>query len=130
MKDLEGDSSTGEDGKVPDEERRKAFKATWEAMLLERVDSTAGSEGQNRSDHEKTGVDFKARLRNAMDNLKESESKLQVCFPFASLLCSLFCNFRAHRVQELHLHPNRSRPYSIHLVTETLTRNSKDFSRP
>jgi len=90
MKDLEGNSSTGEDGKL-DEEKQKALRAAWEAMLL---DSDSGSGGQRHSDHERTGVDFKARLKNAMNNLKESESKLQVCFHFVSLSHSLILQFQ------------------------------------
>jgi len=92
MKDLKGNSLIGEDGK-PDEEKQKVLRAAWEAMLL---DSDSGSGGQRHSDHENTGVDFKARLKNAMNNLKESESKLQVCSPFVPLVAFLIFAISGH----------------------------------
>jgi peroxin-19 len=77
MKGLGEDPSAAEDGKFSEEDRRTALKAAWEAMLIEGTDSGSGSGAQARSDHETTGGDFKARLKHAIDNLKESESKLQ-----------------------------------------------------
>jgi peroxin-19 len=79
MKGLGEDPSAAEDGKFSEEDRRTALKAAWEAMLIEGTDSGSGSGAQARSDHETTGGDFKARLKHAIDNLKESESKLQAC---------------------------------------------------
>lgn len=121
MKELEEDSNR-EDDKDSDE-KRKALRAVWEAALLESVNSNSGSGEQ------KPSADFKVRLKSAMDNLKESEFKLQVCLHSAHLVCSLFHDLREHQVTELHLRLNRLMPYSRHLERENLKRNSKAFSK-
>lgn len=91
MKELGEESSTGKDGKLSDEEKRKALKA-WETMFFEGMEANSGAGGQTqtRPDNEKKGgVDFKTRLKDAVDNLKESESKLQACFRALSFIRSI-----------------------------------------
>lgn len=92
--------SAGEDsssaGELTDEERMKAFKAAWEAMLVEGLNGTddpslpglgelLGKEGvKPKGDVKDSGPsappsDFQSRIKQTMDKLKESESNLQVC---------------------------------------------------
>ncbi|KIL65152.1 hypothetical protein M378DRAFT_1039533 [Amanita muscaria Koide BX008] len=71
-------------------ETERAFRAVWEAMLLEGMNGTldvetqssadatgAGSSGANTNTTEGKRNDFQDRLKQAMDKMKETESNLQ-----------------------------------------------------
>ncbi|KAF8992823.1 Pex19 protein family-domain-containing protein [Cyathus striatus] len=79
------EKGTGEGNE--EEERTKAFKAAWEAMLLEGEGGLAGLKdvlgeenkpqaGVKAKEPPATG-DFQSRLKQAMEKIKESESDLQ-----------------------------------------------------
>ncbi|KAF8960796.1 Pex19 protein, partial [Flammula alnicola] len=88
----QGDASGGE---VTEEERARAFKAAWEAMLVEGMDGNLGDGGLEAlgetltKDPSAKGKEadagagagtggFQDKIKQAMDKLKESESKIKV----------------------------------------------------
>jgi peroxin-19 len=86
-------ASGGED--VSEEERARAFKAAWEAMLVEGMDGNLGEGGleglaqASSKDPAAKGKEgaagaggFQDKIKQAMDKMKESESKMQVCLPY------------------------------------------------
>ena len=81
-------------------ERLKAFKAVWEAALLEGLAgdgadlesalgaATAGTAAEKEASG---GGTYQDRLKQAMNKIKEGESKLQVSlYPFMTFLSNLF----------------------------------------
>ncbi|KAF5372385.1 hypothetical protein D9615_009296 [Tricholomella constricta] len=95
----ENKGEAGEGGAVEDEEAARAFKAAWEAMLVEGMDGMAGNDvagleeflGNGAKDAAKgkdgagtaqsgSGApqnEFQSKIKKAMDKLRESESKIQ-----------------------------------------------------
>ncbi|KAI0746308.1 Pex19 protein family-domain-containing protein [Daedaleopsis nitida] len=80
----------GESGEnATDEEREKAFKAAWEAMLVEGMNGTLNADdlvgaGKGKASEQKAssagpdagaGGDFQENIKRAMDKLKESDRK-------------------------------------------------------
>lgn len=89
-----GDAGKGKPKTKEEIEQEKAFKAAWEAMLVEGMDgmvgegmkpgelpafnpTASGSGGEKEKEKEK---DFAAGIRATMDKLKSSESALKVNF--------------------------------------------------
>ncbi|KDQ51862.1 hypothetical protein JAAARDRAFT_40687 [Jaapia argillacea MUCL 33604] len=88
-----GAGSAGAGGETEEEEKEKAFRAAWEAMLIEGMDEAIGAKKPEGADAkkgkggEKVGSGsgtkpeeedaFQKTIRQAMDKLKESESSLQ-----------------------------------------------------
>jgi peroxin-19 len=81
-REITGGASEGR--KEMTEEERKAFKAAWEAMMIEGLGGpTSSEEGLDKGRaSEETGT-FQSKIKQTIDKLKENESKFQVC-------CSLF----------------------------------------
>lgn len=91
MKEITGGNQS--EGDQTEAERARAFKAAWEAMLVEGLDGTSadgglpdlgqvlGQDGVGPSTSNKAGGEttgFQDKIKQAMDKLKESESKVQV----------------------------------------------------
>lgn len=100
-------TGTGPESSERDKDAERAFKAAWEAMLVEGMDGMGadaalgteflGSKGGPASASAKTGVssigeksDFQNKIRQAMDKLKEGESNLQV------MLCHTISSQSSH----------------------------------
>lgn len=110
--------AVGDGAKDDEEERARAFKAAWEAMLVEGMDGNLGEDGlpidpssqkaagssTSGSGAAGAGTSFQDKIKQTMDKLKESESKFQVCYHPSPIspshnpisLTSQF-NSRAHR---------------------------------
>ncbi|KAF8964821.1 Pex19 protein family-domain-containing protein [Flammula alnicola] len=83
----QGDAAEGE---VTEDERARAFKAAWEAMLVEGMDGNLGDGGlealgetepsakAKEADAGAGTGGFQDKIKQAMDKLKESESKIKV----------------------------------------------------
>jgi peroxin-19 len=86
MREIAGEAAgSSSDKDVTEEERNRAFKAAWEAMLVDGMDGNpdGGLEGigeaLGKSEKKKEGPGgFQDKIKQAMDKLKESESKAQV----------------------------------------------------
>jgi len=85
MREITGDPSTskiaeGAAAEMSEEERAKAFKAAWDAMLVESADANQGEAGVSDQGKEKAppAGAFQDKIKQAMDKLKDSESKFQV----------------------------------------------------
>jgi peroxin-19 len=87
MREIAGEAAgSSGDKDVTEEERNRAFKAAWEAMLVDGMDGNladGGLEGigealgMSEKKEERPGG-FQDKIKQAMDKLKESESKAQV----------------------------------------------------
>jgi len=87
MREIAGEAAgSSSDKDVPEEERNRALKAAWEAMLVDGMDGNLGDgglegigEALGKSEKKEEGPSaFQDRIKQAMDKLKESESKAQV----------------------------------------------------
>ncbi|KAF9481747.1 Pex19-domain-containing protein [Pholiota conissans] len=89
MREIAGEAGVPDAGseEVTEEERARAFKAAWEAMLVEGMDGNLGEGGLDglaqpsgaaKSKEGTTGTGgFQDKIKQAMDKMKESESKMQ-----------------------------------------------------
>ena len=87
MREIAGEAAgSSSDKDVTEEERNRAFKAAWEAMLVDGMDGNLGDGGlegigealgKSEKKAEVPGG-FQDKIKQAMDKLKESESKAQV----------------------------------------------------
>ena len=87
MREIAGEAAgSSGDKDVTEEERNRAFKAAWEAMLVDGMDGNLGDgglegigEALGKSEKKKEAPGgFQDKIKQAMDKLKESESKAQV----------------------------------------------------
>lgn len=87
MREIAGEAAgSSSDKDVTEEERNRAFKAAWEAMLVDGMDGNLGDSGLEgigealgKSEKKEEGPGgFQDKIKQAMDKLKESESKAQV----------------------------------------------------
>jgi len=91
MREIAGEATAGKDAAegaskgegISEEERTKVLKAAWEAMLVEGMDANLGEGGiagiAENGGKEKAAAagGFQDKIKQAMDKLKESESKFQ-----------------------------------------------------
>lgn len=114
----EADGSTAASGgdDVSEEERARAFKAAWEAMLVEGMDGNLGEGGfeglaqassKGAAPKSKEGAagagGFQDKIKQAMDKMKESESKMQVCPPHLRMSMEWVCLISVNRERPEHL---------------------------
>ena len=72
--------TTTKDGDTDAEsDQQRAFRAAWEAMLIEGMNGQKEGEGQGQGEAGKK--DFQAGIRATMDKLKSSESEFRVRYP-------------------------------------------------
>ncbi|KIM38541.1 hypothetical protein M413DRAFT_447771 [Hebeloma cylindrosporum] len=86
MREIAGEAAgSTSDKDVTEEERNRVFKAAWEAMLVDGMDGNLGDGGLEgigaalgKSEEKEQGASgFQDKIKQAMDKLKESESKAQ-----------------------------------------------------
>ena len=103
MREIAGEAAgSSSDKDVTEEERNRAFKAAWEAMLVDGMDGNLGDgglegigEAPGKSERKEGGPGgFQDKIKQAMDKLKESESKAQV-----RLLVALGFLWNSHKHQ-------------------------------
>ena len=75
--------TTTKDGDTDAEsEQQRAFRAAWEAMLIEGMNGAGTQkEGEGQGQGEAGKKDFQAGIRTTMDKLKSSESEFRVRYP-------------------------------------------------
>lgn len=85
MREIAGEAglspSGGAGGGTAEDERARALKAAWEAMLVEGMDGNLGEGGLEgiAEDKAPTGAGgFQDKIKQAMNKMKEGESKIQV----------------------------------------------------
>ena len=80
MRELSAEgSSPSADNDETSAENARALKGVWEQMLIEGMDGGDPRVGQFSGDS-----GFQDKIKQAVNKLKESESNLQVNFPFSS----------------------------------------------
>ncbi|KAJ3492697.1 hypothetical protein NLJ89_g11180 [Agrocybe chaxingu] len=93
MREITSDGGKGKEDAAPesmtDEERGKALKAAWEAMLVEGMNANASDlanlgEEMGSSKEKAAGGAFQDKIKQAMDKLKDSESKMGGASPGAA----------------------------------------------
>jgi len=93
MREIAGEKAgdaAGSTDSMSEEDRARAFKAAWESMLVEGMDGNiegaggleglggVAKDGSAEKGKDQGGAGFQDKIKQAMDKLKESESKFQV----------------------------------------------------